>query len=110
MNTLTARKTMPQTAPVDDFGDRQSVFPAKSGGMTDLQSRRLKQVQNHYPCREKLFKRIYARQASPRECIKGFCLECNGWDETAIRDCSATACPIYAQRPFQVAESEDVIP
>jgi hypothetical protein len=42
MNTLTARKTMPQTAPVDDFGDRQSVFPAKSGGMTDLQSRRLK--------------------------------------------------------------------
>ena len=100
MSTPKTTKGSVQTAPADGSSDHQRDIPAKSGYLTALQSRRLKQCQTHYPSREKLFNRIYARQASPREAIKGFCLECNGWDETAILDCSSTACPIFAHRPF----------
>ena len=63
--------------------------------------RRFKQVLEHYPKRAALFWRVYQGQTSPRESIKAFCLECNGWDECAIRDCTATACPIWALRPYQ---------
>ncbi len=65
------------------------------------QARRLRQVAEHYPSRLRLFKRLYAGQTSPRECIKAFCLECNGWEEAAIRECCAPACPLYRLRPYQ---------
>ena len=91
--------SMPQTRPVSQSGDLQ-------------QARRLRQVSEHYPSRRRLLERVYAGQSSPRECIKAFCLECNGWEEAAIRDCTATACPIYRFRPFQAArgrtKTEDV--
>lgn len=66
--------------------------------------RRFKQVMEHYPKRTMLFWRVYQGQSSPRECIKAFCLECNGWEETAIRECLATACPIFKFRPYQFKE------
>ncbi len=77
------------TDPESEFGDRHRV-------------RRFKQVAEHYPSRMGLFRRVYHGQASPREAIKAFCLECNGWEEAAIRDCPSTACPIWRERPFQV--------
>ncbi len=81
-------KPRPPTAPVGPSGD-----PA--------QTRRLRQVAEHHPSRLKLFQRVYAQQASPRERIKAFCLECNGFEENAIRGCGASACPLYDIRPYQ---------
>src|SRR4026208_1737352 len=63
------------------------------------QVRRLRQVSEHYPTRVNLFRRVYNGQASPRECIKALCLECNGWDEIAIGNCTAKACPVHRHRP-----------
>ena len=80
-----------QTAPENEFSDLRRV-------------RRFKQVQEHYPSRMGLFRKVYNGQATPRECIKAFCLECNGWEEAAIRDCTATACPIYQLRPYQTED------
>ena len=77
-----------QTDPVGQSGTPQQV-------------RRLRQVLEHYPSRERLFRRVYAGQSSPRQCIKAFCLECNGWEEAAIRNCPSTACPLYRLRPYQ---------
>ncbi len=65
---MTTTILTPQTRPVSQFGDLQ-------------QARRLRQVSEHYPSRLRLFRRVYAGQTSPRECIKAFCLECNGWEE-----------------------------
>ena len=63
--------------------------------------RRFKQVLEHYPKRTALYWRVYIGKSSPRECIKAFCLECNGWDEGYIRGCTATACPLWQLRPYQ---------
>ncbi len=63
--------------------------------------RRFKQVLEHYPKRTMLFWRVYLGQSSPRECIKAFCLECNGWEEDAISHCTITVCPLWRHRPFQ---------
>ena len=83
-----------QTEPVGEFGDHR-------------RERRFKQVADHYPSRMGLFRKVYHGQASPRQCIKAFCLECNGWEEAAIRDCTATACPIWRLRPYQTQEMEE---
>ena len=68
--------------------------------------RRFKQVAEHYPSRMGLFRKVYQGQASPRQCIKAFCLECNGWEVAAICDCTATACPIFKYRPYQAKVKE----
>src|ERR1051325_6257476 len=52
-----------------------------------------------------LMKRIYAKTASPRECIKAFCLECVGFDRNAIAECSSYACPHWNLRPFKKSGS-----
>ena len=75
---------------------------APGGQCDDLQqAKRLRQVSEHYPSRLGLFRRVYGGQTSPRDCIKAFCLECNGWEEAAIRDCCDKGCPLYRQRPYQ---------
>jgi hypothetical protein len=79
------------------------VYPPQTEGVLDAkQARRLAQVSEHYPRFKGLFLRCY-RGAGPRQCIKAFCLECNGWEPAAIRDCTATACPLFRIRPYQVA-------
>ena len=86
----TPNKTV-QTDPESEFSDPGRV-------------RRFKQVMEHYPSRMGLFRRVYHGQASPRECIKAFCLECNGWEEAAIRGCCDRACPLWRLRPYQAVE------
>ena len=85
--------TMFKSAPESDFGDLQRV-------------RRFNQVVEHYPSRIGLFRKVYKGQASPRQCIKAFCLECIGWDVAAIRTCTATACPIWRLRPYQTPRAK----
>ena len=89
----TPNKTV-QTDPVSEFSDPGRV-------------RRFKQVVEHYPSRMGLFRRVYHGQASPRECIKAFCLECNGWEEAAIRVCGDRACPLWRLRPYQAVQRKD---
>ena len=90
---MTTSNIRVQTDPESEFRDPQRV-------------RRFKQVMEHYPSRMGLFRRVYHGKASPRECIKAFCLECNGWEEAAIRECTARACPLYGLRPYQAARRE----
>lgn len=85
------RATMLQTRPVSQSGDPR-------------QAKRLQQVARNAPSRLRLFERVYAGKASPRECIKAFCLECLGFDEALIRTCTATACPLRRIRPYQRKE------
>ena len=65
------------------------------------QLRQLQQVSQDAPSRLKLFQRVYAWQTSPMECIKAFCLQCNGYQEASIRGCNAPACALYRLRPYQ---------
>jgi hypothetical protein len=90
---MNSTPTMSQTTPVGQSGEQQ-------------QARRLRQGAEHYPSRLRLFRRGYAGQTSPRESIKAFCLECNGWEEAAIRDCTARACPLFRFRPYQKAAKQ----
>jgi len=50
--------------------------------------------------RRGVFERAYAAKAAPRSAIKAFCLECLGFDEAEIRNCTAPACPLYEYRPY----------
>lgn len=46
--------------------------------------------------------------ASPRDAIKAHCLECVCWQREEVIQCTALACPLYAYRPFQDKEEEDI--
>lgn len=67
------------------------------------QARRLAGVLRDAPSKAGVFRRFYARQASPREAIRAQCLDCVGLDEAAIRGCTSTACPLYYFRHYQPA-------
>ncbi len=63
------------------------------------QQRMLQQVAEDFPSKLGHFHRAYG--GSLRAAITAKCLECL-WGETAgIRECKATACPLYAKRPYQ---------
>ena len=64
-------------------------------------ARRLKDVSEQAPSKVKLFERVFEGTASPRQAIKAFCLECIGFNHEAIRECTAPACPLFNNRPFQ---------
>jgi hypothetical protein len=72
------------------------------------QRQRLEYVATHHPERLALFERIYSGKASPRQCVKAFCLECNKWSETAIDNCGIFKCPLWRQRPFQTGKAMPV--
>jgi len=48
-----------------------------------------------------LLARCWAGKASPRSAIKAFCLECVGFDRSAVAECTAYACPLWRYRPYQ---------
>jgi len=85
-----------------DMTKKTPLYPPQNEGVLDLkQTRRLAQVSEHYPRFKGLFRWVYQGGCGPRQCIKAFCLECNGWEPDAIRDCTATACPLWRLRPYQ---------
>lgn len=72
------------------------VFDAK-------QAKMLQQVQEDFPSKANHFKKAYG--GSLRAAITAKCLECV-WGETrAIRECTATSCPLHACRPYQEARA-----
>jgi len=74
-------------------------FRGYNGQQIELKrAERLRAVQRDAPRYLPTFKRAYegvSRQAA----IKAFCIECNGYDPVAVKDCTAPACPLWEYRP-----------
>ncbi len=68
---------------------------------TAKQSKRLALIDATLPSAKNLFRRVFEGVASPRQCIKAFCLECNGFEKESIPECTADACPLWRLRPYQ---------
>ena len=49
----------------------------------------------------KLYDRVVAGKASPRDAIKIQCLECFGYVKTEMVKCDSCACSLYSYRPYQ---------
>jgi len=81
-------KTIPNILPVGQLCDPK-------------RARMMRQVTEDAPSKLGVFRRIYASTASPREAIKAKCLECCWMDVTGIRNCTASACPLWRFRPYQ---------
>jgi len=63
-------------------------------------AKRLQVIGQDSPSKLKLFERVFAGTASPRQVIKAQCCECLNCDTEAIRTCTAPTCPLYLYRPF----------
>jgi len=63
------------------------------------QSNMLQQVSEDFPSKIGHFHRAFG--GVPRSAITAKCIECVWGDTAAIRECPATACPLYAQRPYR---------
>lgn len=71
--------------------------------LTPRQQKMLQQVSEDFPSKLNHFRKAY--RGSLRSAITAKCLECL-WGETkAIRECTATACPLHAARPYQEARN-----
>jgi len=72
------------------------VFDAK-------QQKMLQQASEDFPSKSNHFRKAYS--GSLRSAITAKCVECV-WGETkAIRECAATACPLWKVRSYQEARS-----
>jgi hypothetical protein len=60
--------------------------------------KRLEDVSLYAPRYLNTFKRAFSGK-SLRACVNAFCVECNGFDAAAVRDCTAPACPLFSCRP-----------
>jgi len=47
-------------------------------------------------------------ETSRAAAVKLFCLECVGYVRTDVTGCTATRCPLYPHRPYQVAKSRKI--
>lgn len=84
-------------------GTKEASSTHSPSDFSDLKRvKRLEAVHEDAPSKELLFRRVYDGKASPRLVIKAMCLECCWMDETAIRECEATACPLWNLRPYQI--------
>lgn len=77
-----------QNPPVGEFSDPEQALMVR-------------EVQEDGQSKLGIFKAVYSGRASPRQAIKGFCLECVWLDEAAIRECTSTACCLWRFRPYQ---------
>jgi hypothetical protein len=57
---------------------------------------------------QNIYIRAATRQASPSRAIKAMCLECVGFDRSAVANCTAPACPLFHYRPFQSKAKPDL--
>jgi len=61
-------------------------------------------VSEDAPSRLGLFRRVFSGNATPRQAIKAQCLACCWMDEAAIRECTATECPLWDFRPYRTVK------
>lgn len=80
--------------------------PPKCPTQADLDSKRarmLKAIETDAPSRAGLFRRVFSptERVAPRTAIKAKCLECCWMDTIAIKECTASECPLWRFRPYQ---------
>jgi len=65
-------------------------------GLTDAQMATVATIPPH-------FRLAYVKgcKGSRAMAIKAFCLECLGYERSAIRDCPSGGCALWAFRPYQ---------
>ena len=68
--------------------------------MTPAQEARLEQVRGIKPKYARIFERVYSGKGGRSAAVKAQCLDCMGLDVGEISDCTATACPLWAYRPY----------
>jgi hypothetical protein len=74
---------------------------SRGGAETDPKRlRRLLDISRDAPSKLAVFRRAFS-SLSLRASVNAFCLDCMGLDVGAIRDCSATACPLWNVRPYR---------
>ena len=74
-------------------------FRSPDAGEIELKRvKRLEDVQRDAPRYLNTFRRAYTGK-SLRAAVNAFCIECNGFDPAAVRDCTAPACPLFPYRP-----------
>ena len=71
---------------------------------TPKQLNMLQQVSEAMPSKLSQFKAAYVGM-SRKAAINAKCLECVSGDTKAIRECTATSCPLWNTRPYQEARS-----
>jgi len=47
-----------------------------------------------------LYEQAASGEASGREAIKVFCIECMGYDREAVKECTSETCPLWMYRPL----------
>jgi hypothetical protein len=73
--------------------------------ITEKRARRIQWLSDNAPKKKTLFERAYVGR-SMKAGIKAFCLDCQGVDVAAVRDCTADACPLWAYRPYRVKRQQ----
>jgi hypothetical protein len=51
--------------------------------------------------------KLSRKQGQRKAAIKVFCAECVGYERKEVRDCTATACPLWPHRPYQRDDQRD---
>ena len=69
---------------------------------TPQQEKILTEVKRHAPSKLRGFRRAYTGAASKGEAIKAKCLDCSNLVVDEVRNCTATGCPLWRYRPYQV--------
>lgn len=72
--------------------------------LSGLEPARRSAVERRLSQMPKIYRRTYLLAVggrSPKAAIKASCLECIGWQREEVARCTASACPLYAYRPFQ---------
>jgi hypothetical protein len=100
MLPTTEREVAAESRPANS---RRQTRPA-SESSDGKRANRLRAISADAPSKLALFRRVYDAKASPRQCIKAFCLECVWFQQIAITECTATACPLWNLRPYQRRE------
>jgi len=75
--------------------------PFRGHGADEIElkrAKRLEDVRRDAPRYLNTFRRAYTGK-SLRAAVNAFCVECNGFDAAAIRECTAPACPLFLYRP-----------
>ena len=88
-----------QRAETPDAGCRREASFRGPGavGIEAKRAERLEAVRQDAPRYLNVFRRAYAGK-SLRAAVNAFCHECLGFEDHP-RDCTAPACPLFAQRP-----------
>jgi hypothetical protein len=81
-------------------------FRGRDAGEIDVErAQRLADVQRYAPRYLAAFRRAYAGK-SLRAAVNAFCIECNGFDAAAVRECTAPACPLWHYRPSRTRKGK----